>query len=71
MPSRILCKGKVIPDKPNIGGRRREKLLTSGCLQAVSASFLAKPIGILQPTEKLFIYVAGGSELHLIMEAAL
>jgi hypothetical protein len=34
-------------------------------------SFLAKRIGIFQPTEKFFIYVAWGTKLYFIMEAAL
>ena len=49
--------GDDLPDKLNRGGRRRGLDGSLPCLQAVSASFLAKPIGIFQPTEKLFIYV--------------
>ena len=50
---------------------RIELDVSLACLRAASALFLAKPIGIFQPTQKLFIYITWGSELHLIMEAAL
>ncbi len=66
-----ICKGDDIPDKLNRGGRRIELDSSLACVQAAPASFLARRIGIFQPTEKLFIDVTWGSELHLIVEATL